>query len=289
MNKLAFFSQIVNKQLSGQSRYCPHCESERTILIQRKKILLELRQCQECFLMYRYPKDGVADNIDFYQSEYQEGMTTDMPDEVELKKLLELGFRGSQIDLSNNIQIVKQYINHGSLLDYGCSWGYGVNQFNQAGYDAVGFEISKSRSEYGRKHLSVKILDELLDLEQFQPHSFDIIHTSHVLEHLPELTQAFSLFQKLIKPTGYLIIFVPNAGGQSARNLGVGWGPMIGEKHTLALDARFFANNLPKYGFIPVFNSPPYDNTPVAYESEEQASMAFPGDELLVIARPINS
>ncbi|MEL6457009.1 MAG: class I SAM-dependent methyltransferase [Cyanobacteria bacterium J06621_15] len=290
MTKLTFLSSVVSKHIRGQNRHCPHCESEKTILLQRKKLLLELRQCQDCFLMYRYPKDGIVDNVDFYQSDYQEGITTDVPStEAELNNLLALGFNDTQINYSNNIKTVKQYINHGSVLDYGCSWGYGVHQFNQAGFDSIGFEISKARAEYGRKNLSVNILDELSDLEQLPPDSFDIIHTSHVLEHLPELASSFSLFQKLLKPTGYLIIFVPNAGCKFARDLGVNWGPMIGEKHNLALDARFFANNLPKYGFAPVFNSCPYDTPHISYESESQASIALPGQELLVIASFANS
>ena len=37
----------------------------------------------------------------------------------------------------------------------------------------------------------------------------------------------------------------PNAGGKDARELGVKWGLMICEKHCLALDATFFAHNLP--------------------------------------------
>ena len=61
---------------------------------------------------------------------------------------------------------------------------------------------------------------------------------------------------------------------------------MIGEKHGLALDANFFARNLPTYGLAPKFGSTPYDSPLVDYESREQAARVLTGDELLVVAWP---
>ena len=237
--------------------------------------------------MYRYPKDEVSNNLDFYQTDYQQGMTTEMPAPAELSYLLASSFRGSEKDLSVDVRIVQEQRESGRLLDYGCSWGYGVYQFRQVGYDAIGFEISKPRAEYGRKHLQVEIIDAFAGLDALEPGSFDVIHCSHVLEHLPELRSAFAIFQRVLKPSGILVIFVPHAGGKKARELGVRWGPMINEKHCLALDAAVFAHTLPRYDLSPVFGSSPYNLPLVPYESAEQVEKALTGDELLVIARPV--
>jgi 2-polyprenyl-3-methyl-5-hydroxy-6-metoxy-1,4-benzoquinol methylase len=288
MSKLAFLIFILDKYLRNQSRDCPHCGSKNTILKQRKKLLLQLRECQDCFLMYRYPKDTMVDNLNFYQSDYQEAMTTDLPNDSELKRLLSINFNVPGLDASNNINIVKQYIQDGMLLDYGCSYGYMLSQFVKAGYNSIGFEISQPRAEYGRKKLKLNIIDSFKELDELPSHSFDIIHTSHVLEHLSDIKQAFFYFKKLLKPTGYLVIFVPNAGGNSARDLGVNWGPLIGEKHNLALNAKFFHHTLSQLGFTCVFNSSNYDKQPVSYKSESQFTV-LTGDELLVVASPIKS
>ena len=138
-------------------------------------------------------------------------------------------------------------------------------------------------ADYGRRHLQVTILDDVAALERLPPASFDVIHSSHVLEHLPEPRQAFMIFERLLKPSGVLVIFVPNAGGKNARELGVRWGPMICEKHCLAMDATFFAHNLPRYAFYPLFGCSPY-NRPLG-RMNGQANGAFDGDELLVVAR----
>jgi 2-polyprenyl-3-methyl-5-hydroxy-6-metoxy-1,4-benzoquinol methylase len=285
MTRLTFLVSTLYRLGSFQPRNCPYCGSGDTVLLQRKKLLLELRRCRNCFLMYRYPKDDLQTNVNFYQADYQQGMTTEIPTPEQLAHFLATNFRGSEKDLSQNVRIVKEQVESGRLLDYGCSWGYGVYQFRQAGYDAIGFEISKPRAAYGRKHLKVEIIDVFAELDNLEPASFDVIHCSHVLEHLPELQGVFTTFRKLLKPSGALVIFVPNAGGKNARELGVGWGPMICEKHCLALDARFFMHNLPAFGFAPSFGGFPYYLSLVSYDTVQSADGALDGDELLVVAR----
>ncbi len=287
MARPTFLLSTLRRLACGQSRNCPYCNSGNTVLLQRKKVLLELRRCLNCFLMYRYPKDDLKTNLAFYQRGYRQGMTTEMPEAAELARLLATNFRGTEKDLSVNVRIVKGQKECGRLLDYGCSWGYGVYQFLRAGYDAMGFEISRSRADYGRRHLGVAIVDSPPALGQIEPHSFDVIHASHVLEHLPELQGPFATFQVLLKPSGVLLVFVPNAGGKNARELGVRWGPMICEKHCLALDASFFAQNLSRYGLHPVFGSSPYRSALRPYEVIDGTSDALAGDELLVVARPV--
>lgn len=280
MARTSFLISTVFRIATGQPKTCPHCESADTVLLQRKKFLLELRRCEDCRLTYRYPKEDVARNRTFYQDRYREGMTTVTPSLEELEILKGSNFTGTDKDFSLKIQLVQQEKSGGRLLDYGCSWGYGLIQFQSSGYDVVGFEISRPRAEYGRKHLKLEIIDDFRMIDSLQGASFDIIHSSHVLEHLPELNSVFSRFRRLLKPDGVLIIFVPNAGGRLARELGVRWGPMIGEKHPLAFTAEFFARNLPKHGFLsPRFKSSPYGSSKGA-----PATVVQEGDELMVIA-----
>ncbi len=150
---------------------------------------------------------------------------------------------------------------------------------------SVGAPFSAPRAEYGRTQLGVDIVDNFAALDNLPAAAFDVIYSSHVFEHLPDLKQPLATFRRLLKPSAIVVIFVPAAGGRKTCELGVGWGPMIGEKHGLALDANFFARNLPTYGLAPKFGSTPYDSPLVAYDSRDQAERALPGDELLVVAR----
>lgn len=286
MARIGFLFSVLRRRLAGQDNNCPFCGSHGTSLVQRKKIFLELRRCEHCALMYRYPKDDLQNNVAFYQSAYEQDETTDLPSKDALARLLANNFRGTSLDFSEKIDLIKRIALVGRLLDYGCSWGYAVHQFRRAGFDAVGFEISAPRAEYGRTQLGVDIVDNFAALDNLPDAAFDVIYSSHVFEHLPDLKQPLATFRRLLKRSGIVVIFVPNAGGRKARELDVGWGPMIGEKHGLALDANFFARNLPTYGLAPKFGSTPYDSPLVDYESREQAARVLTGDELLVVAWP---
>ncbi|HEX5235830.1 MAG TPA: class I SAM-dependent methyltransferase [Silvibacterium sp.] len=170
---------------------------------------------------------------------YKQGSTTELPPEVSTH------FSGVR-DAADDLKTIQPLVPSGKLLDYGCSWGYCTRQFIEAGYDAEGFEISEPRAQYGRGTLGLRITSDITD---FEDSSFDVIYTAHVLEHIPTPKATLNEFRRLLKPGGMLFLYVPNCGGKRARDQGVHWGPMMGEKHVLSLTAEFFLRNLPAHGF----------------------------------------
>jgi SAM-dependent methyltransferase len=246
VTRLTFALDCVGKMVSGQDKNCPYCGSAQTRLLARKKLLAHLRHCNDCGLMFLWPKPEAVANKRFYQSAYRESAVTDLPSPAALAELVAAGFRGGPLDYGSRITAVRRLRLGGSLLDYGASWGYGVWQFKDAGYEAAGFEVSRARAAFGGQRLGVQIATDVCEL---MPASFDIIHTAHVLEHLADLRATFADFRRLLRPGGHLVIFVPNGNGRSARALGVKWGPMIGEKHVNALTAAFLVRALTQYGF----------------------------------------
>jgi SAM-dependent methyltransferase len=278
MGRLTFLAQSLSKLAAGQSKSCPYCGSERTELLQRKKIVVQLRKCANCCLLFRYPKDSFEDNFNFYQEDYVEKGATDAPPPETLPHHIETHFAEVGRDVSSHIALVRTLKPAGRLLDFGCSWGYAAFQFRQSGYDAFGCEVSRPRARYGRDNLKLEIFDSSKDIES---QSCDIIFTSHVLEHIPNPAEPFAEFRRLLKPDGLLVIYVPNGGGKSAQEYGTSWGPMIGEKHVLALTAEFFQHSLPEFGFSPEFSSDPFQDAPKPYALGPNLQ----GDELLTICR----
>jgi len=106
------------------------------------------------------------------------------------------------------------------LLDYGCGTGEFLHTCKKKNWNIAGIEPSASAREQASKKNHVKIassIPELIDNE------FDIITLWHVLEHVPNLTEVLQLLKSKLKPTGILIIAVPNHKSWDAKHYKSYW------------------------------------------------------------------
>ena len=88
----------------GSDKNCPFCQSEKTDLLGRKNVILHLRKCQACSLMFRWPKETPGFSEKFYQDSYQEvGHTTELPDTATLDTFIANNFAGSPKDFADQI------------------------------------------------------------------------------------------------------------------------------------------------------------------------------------------
>jgi 2-polyprenyl-3-methyl-5-hydroxy-6-metoxy-1,4-benzoquinol methylase len=253
MARLGFALWSLKARFHEQHNLCPYCGSSISWRLQRKKLLIEARRCQYCDLIFRWPTDTLDKAMRFYEQEYRSGIVTDLPSQQELSQLGTNGFRESRYDKSRYVELVKTIrIAPARLLDFGASWGYVSSQLQNAGYTVEGFELSRTRADFGRTHLGVPIHFSWEQLQSCPWPRFDAIFTAHTLEHVCDLRSILNKFAETIVSGGFLLIIVPNAGGRDARRLGVRWGPYIGETHTIAFTADWFRNNLPRHGFMPI-------------------------------------
>jgi 2-polyprenyl-3-methyl-5-hydroxy-6-metoxy-1,4-benzoquinol methylase len=276
MARYWFLLKTLIKYATFQSIVCPYCNSDETKIVQWKNQVWQLRRCDVCSLNFRFPKDDSKENLNFYQEKYRQENVTDLPREEDIPFHISDRFKSVGRDLTVHLKAIRAVVPGGRILDYGCSWGYSVYQFREAGYRATGFEISRPRVEYGRRMFE---LDLTSDIATLPSKEFDAIYSAHVLEHIPDPKASLATFQRLLKPGGKLFLYVPNCSGDEAKRLGVKWGQMINEKHVLALTAEFFHRNLPAYGFSTEFSSFPYGRPPQPYEKDPDLR----GEELLVI------
>ena len=255
--------------------------------IARKKLVLDVLQCQQCLLIFRWPMETAEEFNRYYQQDYMEGAITDLPRPEELARLCATDFRGEALDLAGKIQMLRALQPAGRVLDYGCSWGYGVHQLRAAGFDAVGYEVSAPRAAYGRAGLGVEILDTPKALENLAASSFDVLFSNHVVEHLPVLGGAFDEFFRVLRGGGLLFLVLPNFNGAAARNgQFLSW---IGEAHPIAPTREFFLRNLPAHGFgnVHCASGPFTENAAEQVALSRFDALETEGDELLVLARKI--
>jgi 2-polyprenyl-3-methyl-5-hydroxy-6-metoxy-1,4-benzoquinol methylase len=114
------------------------------------------------------------------------------------------------ISLKRKLKLINSFQSEQkTLLDVGCGTGAFLKTAKDKGWDVCGIEPNEKARSIAIETCGDSIFDSD-KLETFKPQSFDVITLWHVLEHLPNLEAQVSVFKKLLKPNGTLIIAVPN-------------------------------------------------------------------------------
>ena len=287
--KIRYVRRILHHRWHDQPRVCPYCGPSSIVkLVRRKKLIVEILQCQNCHLWFRWPADTPGEHDKYYQEEFAgDSPQVILPGDPELRLLTSTNFSGSPLDIKSKVRILHFLRPGGRVLDFGCSWGYGTYQLQQYGFDAVGFEISKPRSEYGRKMLGLKIINTFEELEKLPAGGFDVVFSNHVVEHLPNIAAVFMSLTRLLNQNGFVFHILPNFMGKKARS-GY-WVKWIGEDHPIAPAMPFFEFAIPRAGLTkPIFGSSPFDDQMARTPKEHPGTaLSTEGDELLVFAQKI--
>lgn len=112
------------------------------------------------------------------------------------------------------------------VFDAGCGSGYGSFYIAEHGAEFVeGVDISAIAIEFDRKHFKRDNLHfqvmSLEDINQFPDQEFDLIYTSNVLEHVPEVSKFFAHSTRLLKQDGQMIIAVPPVVDDNSRQINI--------------------------------------------------------------------
>ena len=124
------------------------------------------------------------------------------------------------IALKNKLNLINSLQpNRGQILDIGAGTGEFLSVAKNDGWQAIGVEPSdKAKSIAINK--GVLFVEKTSELEN---HSVDVISMWHVLEHIPDLDKQIKELKRLLKPTGTLIIAVPNFKSFDAKHYGKFW------------------------------------------------------------------
>lgn len=106
---------------------------------------------------------------------------------------------GQQGFESRKIKYLLPKYTRGRVLEIGCGQEKAYPHFT--GYDS-GHHFGKGAAD---------IIGDAADLSLFADGSFDSVFSSHVLEHMIDMTGAINEWGRVIKPGGYLCLYVPSA------------------------------------------------------------------------------
>ena len=124
------------------------------------------------------------------------------------------------IALKNKLELInREQITKGSILDIGAGTGDFLSVAKNDGWNTTGIEPSE-RAKAIAIGKGISFVDNTSDLVEG---SFDVITMWHVLEHVPDLDFQIKELKRLLKPTGTLVIAVPNFKSFDAKHYGAFW------------------------------------------------------------------
>lgn len=155
--------------------------------------------CGGCGTVYAHPLPTNADLAAMYEDSYN-GATSGYFAKVDKKMRRARG----------RVRALKKFQSAGRFLDVGCNGGFVVEAAREAGYDAWGVEVDGVSLEYARDHYPDNGYHHGL-VEDFHPdQGFDVIYSSEVIEHVPDVRAFMTAVARLMNPGGIVYLTTPD-------------------------------------------------------------------------------
>lgn len=101
----------------------------------------------------------------------------------------------------------------GRLLDVGSGRGDVLVAAREAGWEAVGIDLSPSFADYAERRSGARVMREPIERCGFADGSFDAVILAAVLEHLYDPDATVREIARVLRPGGAFFVDVPNEGG----------------------------------------------------------------------------
>ncbi|ESU24643.1 SAM-dependent methyltransferase [Flavobacterium enshiense DK69] len=157
----------------------------------------------------------------------------------------------------------------GTLLDIGAGTGDFLQEAKNQNWICTGIEPNdKAKAIAISKGVSFE-----KGLSSLEEESFDVITMWHVLEHIPDLQKQIVELKRLLKPTGTIIIAVPNYKSYDAQYYGKFWAAYDVPRHLwhfskTSIEKLFAMENMKLKKVLPMI----FDSFYVALLSEKYKS-----------------
>lgn len=167
----------------------------------------ELHYNSELDLLETKPRPSLVDLPTYYESESYISHTDASKSIVD--KMYQLV---KKIALKNKLKLINSFnTSSKKLLDVGCGTGQFLLTSENNGWSISGVEPNRNARTLAKEKLGINSVAALFDdINLINNEQFDVITLWHVLEHIPNLDEYVSKLKLLLKPSGVLIIAVPN-------------------------------------------------------------------------------
>ncbi len=201
-------------------------------------------RCRICGHLYQYPVPLQEELVDRYGDQY---LDYEIENEQPFFELMQKAL--SDVSFTDHARN-RGFLN-GRLLDIGCATGVLIDHYSRAGWNTEGIEICLPSARYGMETRNLTIKTVTLEEAHYPSGSFDVIHASHLIEHLADPRGFLSEVHRVLADKGLLVLTTPNAAGAQARLLGKRWRSVIPD-HIHLFSKKNLTSMLEAEGFRPI-------------------------------------
>ncbi len=203
-----------------QRKVCPICEmnniklwSNRTWYLPFSPDKFRLFECNQCGSIFSSPRPTQNQLNRFYAEFYNYSSFT----QHILFKEIQGWHRWQRVK-----SLMRNYhLRRGRLLDIGCGHGLFLKWVKKDNWEAIGIDYPSEATAYARRRFGLNIIDgDFLNLSEGERRRlglFDLITLWHCLEHTTDPVYFLSQVKDFLKPTGKILIAVPNGACSGMR------------------------------------------------------------------------
>lgn len=154
----------------------------------------------------------------------------------------------NRLKFSKLLDVFEPYRQTGRILDVGCSAAFFMHLAQQRGWRASGVEIAPWAAKFSREELGVDVFNGTLENAGLPDACFDVVFSSHVLEHIRDPKFLLREMGRVLRPGGLHVSVLPSQFASPSwrlRQRFVGDPP---PKHTSFFDVATFARAIKASG-----------------------------------------
>jgi len=147
-------------------------------------------------------------------------------------------------------KILMRYVKSpANVLDIGCGNGHFLNILIGNHYEGYGIELPSKSAERASRVQGLNLKIGQLCENDFEAHFFDAVTMWHVFEHLPTPQNTLRIIDKILKPSGYLMISLPNIDSFQSKLFKGKWLHMDPPRHLFFFGVSDLISILKTFGF----------------------------------------
>ena len=232
----------IRENEEHELKNCPLCSSFK------KKIYLKFEKyyyvkCKNCGIVYQELQPKFEHLKNRYDEKYFEYEIKNHQNFHHLQRLTL-----KDIDFENRFAPLEGK----KILDIGSATGLLLRYFKDLKMQELGIEVCKESAEFAKKNFDVNVINDTLENAKLPDNYFDIIHFSHLIEHLKDPKEFLKEVRRILIPGGSIIVTTPRLDSPAFYLYTKDWRSAIPD-HLVLFTKKTLIKILKEVGFEPYF------------------------------------